>query len=57
VKHVLTKHVEFDIVQYVVDQLQAIVDEVVGQLNQHLKNQENVIANEMNVNHENHDEE
>ncbi len=47
----------FDIVQYEDDQLQVIVVEVVEQLNQHLKNQENVIANDVNANHENHDEE
>jgi hypothetical protein len=56
VKHVLTKHVVFDIVQYVADQSQVIVVEVVEQLNLHLKNQENVIANVMNENHENLDE-
>ncbi len=43
----------FDIVRYVDDQWQVIVVEVVEQLNQHLKNQENVIANVMNENHEN----
>ncbi len=46
----------FDIVQYVADQSQVIVVEVVEQLNLHLKNQENVIANVMNENHENLDE-
>jgi len=46
------RHVEFDIVPCVADQWQVIVVEVVEQLNQHLKSQENAFANETNENHE-----
>lgn len=55
--HELTKHVDFDLVQYVVDQWQVIVVEVVERSNPDWKIQRNVIANVMNVRHENLDEE
>lgn len=55
--HELTKHVEFDIVRYVVDRWLIIVVEVVEQLNPDLKIRENAIANVKNERHENLDEE